>query len=180
MKRSYLATITSSSSRLRMSLGWIGSVHSGHEITHLLSEISMRRYCRRQSQQARCGHELSWGKQSPGSSSRQRGHSSRPTAPPSQLQRDSVSEETCRGALPRRPAPSAPFAPSESCARARGATAPDGMRSACSASSVDAGSPLALPRPKARRLRKAEDDPNRRRREKRLPGLWRLGGPRGP
>lgn len=60
------------------------------------------------------------------------------------------------------------------------AAAPDGMRSACSASSVDAGSPLALPRPKARRLRKAEDDPNRRRREKRLPGLWRLGGPRGP
>ena len=60
---------------MRLPLGWTASSHSMQVMLTRDSEISMRRYCCRQSRHERCRHDSSAGNSSAGDSARHTGHS---------------------------------------------------------------------------------------------------------
>lgn len=80
---------------MRMSWGLKRSEHSGQLMFTLDSEISIRRYWRRQSMQERCGQVIMSGKDSLEWRKRHNGHSRRsaPTPPPTLEDEEDVKEE---------------------------------------------------------------------------------------
>ncbi|KAG7279955.1 hypothetical protein CRUP_025207 [Coryphaenoides rupestris] len=76
MNSSYFSMTARSARMAWMSCGLKRSGHSGQQMLTRDSEISMRRYCRRQSAQDRCAHVMMSGNRSRACHSRHSGHSS--------------------------------------------------------------------------------------------------------